>query len=89
MGNLNKARESWERLTRILGRKGANIFQGGGTGVADFRVRDVFSDSPHGTGPRKISTRVCKAYNKETADETGGRRVVIPATDGSNGGGDI
>ena len=76
VGNLRKARKSWAQLIRILVREGAKprvsgIFQGGGTGSADFRIRDVGFDPPHGMGPGKLSTRGCKAENKETAKETG------------------
>ena len=48
------------------------VFQGGETGGADFRVRDVCAEPLHGTGPWKFSTWGCTADNGDTAKETGG-----------------
>ena len=42
------------------------FFQGDGPGGADFWVRDVGADPLHGTCLGELSTRGCKAYNRET-----------------------
>ena len=42
---------------------------------------------PHGTVPRKFSTRGRTADNGETDEDTGGVGPIIPAAGNSNGGG--
>ena len=55
-GNLAKARRSWGRLQRILGREGAtsrilgSLFQGGGAASTTVRGRDVGGHSKDGAG---------------------------------------
>ena len=66
-----------------------DFFQGGGTGGADIRVRDVGADPPHGTGPGKFSTQGYPVYNRETAEEIGGGGVVILTASSIDGGGGI
>ena len=57
--NMKKARKSWARMTRILGREGANpmvsefFFKAVVLAVLIFRVGDVDADLPHRTGPGK------------------------------------
>ena len=63
------------------------FFQGGGTGGADFRVRDVGTESPHVKGPGKISTQGRKADNRETAKDMGGGGIGISTAGVINGGG--
>ena len=65
VGNLKKVRNSWARLTRILGQEGGqakgirDFFQNCIMGGVSFRVVDVGSDPPHETGPGKFSTQGC------------------------------
>ena len=93
VGNLNKSRKSWERMTRILGQKGDNPrisgVQDGGPGGASFQVGDVGADPPHETGPGDFSTQGRKVDKMETFKDTGGGGLVIPTTGGINGGGGL
>ena len=62
-GTLKKARKSWGRLQRILGREGGSVgadirgfLQGRGTTSPLIRGRDMGSNPKDGKGAKRIST---------------------------------
>ena len=80
VGNLQKARESWTRLTRILGRKGASprvpgMFSRQSAGGDFIWVGDVGSDPPHGTAPGKLLAQGRQVDNGEATKTTRGGGV--------------
>ena len=84
-GTADKDPETGGCQTKVL----RDVFQGGGTGGADFRVGDVGADPPHGTGPGKFSTQGRALDNWKIAKETEGGGMGIPTTGGIDGGGGI
>ena len=93
VGILRKARKSWERLSRILGRDGANlrvsgIFQGGGAGGTAYWVGDMGDDSPHVPGTGGVSAQGIHTDHWEASPEVIGRDLGVPTIrDGDAGGG--
>ena len=95
VGNLKKARKSWVRLTRILGREGGKPMVSGMFfnvvvhAVLLFGVRDMSPDPLHRKVPGKFSTQGRVVDHMETVEETGGVDLVISAAGNSYGGGGL
>ena len=57
-----------------------DVLQCGSTGGADFRVKDMGADPPHGAGLQKLQTQGRKADNGEISKETRRGGMGIPTS---------
>ena len=54
------------------------VFQGGGSGVAYLRFRDMSDDSPHGPGPGGVQAQAGPEYHRKIAPAAPGRKLGVP-----------
>ena len=92
VGNCQKSRNSWGRLSRILIREGGRsegvgaFFQGCDSGGVVVWSGDVGTDPQDEAGLEYFSNQGLATAHWEASEETGGWELGIPLIGGGNGG---
>ena len=88
---LQKARKSWVRMSRILSWGGAepkvlgHLFKAVVQAVLLFRGREVGPDPPEVAGPEQLSAQGSAAAHREADEAEGGGELGISSAGGGNG----